>query len=436
MSYISKLKKSLNKCIDNISDHRSDYCLNPGKDFTRNRKADFSSVLKTILCFGGKSLNKELYEAFGLSPDTLTPSAFVQQRSKIKPDAFYDLFRSFSESNQKVKLFHGYRLLAVDGSDIYTPANKDDIESFHSRNSLGTFNSYHLNALYDLLSNTYLDAVIQNYRQFNEHLAYVKMIDRFYSSIPAIFIADRGFESYNGMAHVQERNQKFLTRIKDIHSSGILKRFELPDGEFDISLDVNITRKSTKEIRADPLFIHIAHDSPFDFIPPKTKIKDPAVFYTLHLRFVRIKHLKDSYEVLVTNLDKDSFPPSVLKELYSMRWGVETSFRKLKHTIGLNAFHSKKSEHIFQEIFARLTFYNFSEFVTSHIAIRKMKRKHLYKINFSVAVYACRNFLLGRYAPRLVEDVIGKNILPHRPNLLNPRNPRFVPPLNFIYRIA
>ena len=138
--------------------------------------------------------------------------------------------------------------------------------------------------------------------------------------------------------------------------------------------------------------------------------------------------------MLVTNLDENNFSQSSLKLLYAMRWGIETSFRKLKYTVGLSAFHSKKSEHILQEIFARLTLYNFSELVASHVAIQKKKRKHIYKINFSIAVYACRNFLLGRYAPKSVEAVIGKHILPYRPDLSKPRNLRSIPPVSFSYR--
>lgn len=435
MSYTSKLKKSLNKCIDNITASRDEFCQNPNCDFTRNRKSDFSSIMKAVLCFGGKSLNKELFEIFGFNPDTLSASAFVQQRSKIKPEAFYQLFKDFINSNQKEQLFHGYRLLAVDGSDIYTPKNNNDFDSL-SKNQNSTFNLYHLNALYDLLANTYSDAVVQKYRKSNEHKAYVCMVDRYSSKVPAIFISDRGYECYNNMAHVQENGQKFLTRLKDIKSTGILSRFDLPDGEFDISIDLNLTRKRTNAVKADPFFLSLSHNTNFDYLPSSCKKSDPLVFYTLHLRFVRIQVTENLFEVLVTNLDDKNFSPSTLKQLYAMRWGIETSFRKLKYTVGLSAFHSKKSEHILQEIFARLTLYNFSELVTSHIAIRKKKRKHIYKINFSVAVYACRNFLLGRYAPKAVEAVISKHILPYRPNLSKPRNLRSIPPASFSYRVA
>ncbi|WP_420832495.1 transposase [Paenibacillus periandrae] len=52
-----------------------------------------------------------------------------------------------------------------------------------------------------------------------------------------------------------------------------------------------------------------------------------------------------------------------------MRWGIETSFRALKYTIGLTNFHARKREFVTQEIFARMIMYNFVEIMTSHIVI-------------------------------------------------------------------
>jgi len=41
-----------------------------------------------------------------------------------------------------------------------------------------------------------------------------------------------------------------------------------------------------------------------------------------------------------------------LKLLYFARWGIESSFRKLKYTIGMSNFHAYKPKYIKQEIFA------------------------------------------------------------------------------------
>ena len=85
------------------------------------------------------------------------------------------------------------------------------------------------------------------------------------------------------------------------------------------------------------------------------------IFFPLSFRIVRFSITDSSYETVITNLDSDSFPASVLKQLYAMRWGIETSFRELKYTVGLQHFHAKKVEFVHQEIFARLTMYNFYE---------------------------------------------------------------------------
>ena len=52
--------------------------------------------------------------------------------------------------------------------------------------------------------------------------------------------------------------------------------------------------------------------------------------------------MKNTTEVIMTNLSQEEFSASEIKKIYGMRWGIETSFRDLKYTIGLNYYHSKK----------------------------------------------------------------------------------------------
>ena len=47
-------------------------------------------------------------------------------------------------------------------------------------------------------------------------------------------------------------------------------------------------------------------------------------------------------ETIITNLDASTFPLHDIKRLYAMRWGIETSFRNLKHTLGLLHLHAKQ----------------------------------------------------------------------------------------------
>lgn len=66
-----------------------------------------------------------------------------------------------------------------------------------------------------------------------------------------------------------------------------------------------------------------------------------------------------------------------------MRWGVETSFRHLKYSIGLLDFHSKKVDAIEMEVWARLILYNYSRVVTNQIT----KRNILYITEYDYVPY-------------------------------------------------
>ena len=209
------------------------------------------------------------------------------------------------------------------------------------------------------------------------------------------------------------------------------------DEEFDVCMSLNLTRKQTNKVKADKSLKYLPHNVNFDYLPSHCKYGVPLKPYTINCRFVRIKISDNSYELLLTNLKSEDFSSSDLKELYSLRWGIETSFRSLKYTLGLLHFHSKKTEYIIQEIFAKLIMYNFAELIISHIVIKQKKRKHNYKVNFSASIHICRNFLLKNISPLDVEALISSHILPVRSGISKPRDlPRTKKALSFLYRVS
>ena len=118
---MTEVKSVLDNIIEELIDNRGAYLENPEKDFTRTRKLDFTDTVKLILSMKGNTLNKELYDYFGKDPEKIaTSSAFIQQRGKIQSQFFIDLFHQFNESmtEQNNKTYEGYKLYAVDGSDI------------------------------------------------------------------------------------------------------------------------------------------------------------------------------------------------------------------------------------------------------------------------------------------------------------------------------
>lgn len=439
-----ELRSTLFELIKNLRDNPKEHIRNPDKDFCRNRKLPFDKIIFSLLGMEGGSLSNELLKQWGCSIDTATSAAFVQQRGKLLPMAFENLFHNFVNKTTTDYLFMGYRLLAVDGSDIHIPTNKNDLDSLYQyKDCRKPYNLLHLNALYDINQHTYEDSIVLKGHLSNENRALTDMVDRSTINTPALIIADRGYESYNNMAHIQEKGWKFLIRIKDFHNhaSGILHGLELPTvDEFDIDIDLKLTRKQTNEVKEllkdRNHYKLIAKDKTFDYLPEKSRKSDPTVMYRLPFRIVRFKITDDTYEVVVTNLDRMNFSPQTLKELYFKRWGIETSFRDLKYTIGLLHFHSKKVEYILQEIYARLIMYNFSKIITLQVIIEKKSRKYDYKINFSVAAHICREFFLGKVTPPNIEALIARYITPIRPGRTRPRNMSEKTSISFMYRVA
>jgi len=99
MKYAPKtIKKVLKRCIKEMSLHPEQYCVNPGKDFTRVRKLSFAHVLEAVLSMSGITLRVELMEHFNLSPSMPTVSAFVQQKNNVDRRAFEALFLTFTNA--------------------------------------------------------------------------------------------------------------------------------------------------------------------------------------------------------------------------------------------------------------------------------------------------------------------------------------------------
>lgn len=92
--------------------------------------------------------------------------------------------------------------------------------------------------------------------------------------------------------------------------------------------------------------------------------------------------------------------------------------------------------YIKQEIYARLTLYNFCEAITTSVVVAQQKgTKYSYQVNFTVAIYICKYFL--RYSndisPPNVEMLIQKNLLPIRPGRSDPRKVKSQKAVSFLY---
>lgn len=433
-NYINQVSDSLKNHISELANNPCLFLRNPNVDFSRKRKIDFKTFIGIMMNSGGATMSKELLDFFDFNKNTPSVSAFTQQRSKVLPEAFEYLFKSFTDDNlPTTNNYHGYRLIACDGSNLTIATNQKDPETFWERNQHGSIvNKLHLNAFYDVLNRIYTDVLVQTAADYNEARACATMIDR--SKLKnVILVADRGYENYNIMSHAIEKGWKFLIRIKDVHSNGIASGLELPQtAVFDMDINLILTRNQTKS-KKQAGYKFMPTVQTFDYLPIGSKEDYPISF-----RIARFKIADDSYETVITNLDRFCFSAEKLKELYHLRWGIETSFRELKYAIGLTSFHAKKVDYIKQEIFARLTLYNYCELITTYVVEHTENISKKNQVNFTIAIYICREYLRRKrkLRPPDVVKLIEKHILPIRPGRRDPRKVKPQASVSFLYRVA
>lgn len=433
MAAFASVKQKLFSIIDLMDSDHTKFVY--GKQhFTRIRKISFKDVLLFLLFLEQSTLKKELLKFFSFLPSSPSCSAMFQQRAKIKPYAFQFLLRQFTSSCQKNRTFLGYHLLAVDGSDFSIPENPAEQNChFKKKENRKGYNLLHVNTVYNVMDKVYEAACIQPGKEKNEHQAMIEMLQQIDRREPVIFFADRGYESYNTFAHILEKNWDFLIRGRQGKST-ILSGLSLPEGdeEFDETITVTLTNKAKKKgVEYSGYLKRLWSTVTFDFLD-----KDHTT-YPLTIRVVRIKVTDQLTEVLYTSLPKEKVSAKQLGELYAIRWGIETSYRKLKYTIGAAAVHSKKEKYVSQEIYAKIILYNCCEILTGEAEDTKEQGKKDYQIDFSMASNICRHYLKGVIwlSGEVVKSLIQQYQEPVRKGRSYPRNLRPKSAIDYRYRI-
>lgn len=354
MTNPEKIKQILLSEIEKMDQHREDFCRRPGIDFTRDRKIPFDTFLHFQISMESGSVNHELLKYFNFDVQAPSLSAFYQQRARLSDDVFQTLFYSFNRHFSPKSLLKGrYQLLACDGSGFTFTRNPKDTESYYDpggRSRKG-YNQMYLVPLYDLLNRACTDAVIQPMRKRNELAALYELIDRHAprSGTVPVFIADRGFHAYNVFAHAIENESFFIIRATDTKMQRLLGADPPKEEAFDIRVTRYLTRSHSKKKYIHPesadQYRHICQKVTFDYFPPGGYGE-----YEISLRVLRFPIGNGTCENIITNLPENELHAEEIKELYRLRWGIETSFCTLKHAIAAVNFHSKSRQMITHEI--------------------------------------------------------------------------------------
>lgn len=395
---------------------------NKATDFTRKRKIGPKELIIYNMNKKGLSSKMEEYQFFKITGyESISTPGMLKQREKLNPNIFVHLNDGllnvyYNDCKDEMKLYKGYLLTATDGSEFEIPNTKTSKESF-GRTTSGykkkeTTARAKVSIVIDILNKFVLDVCISKHRTNDIKLSKIhreNMAFKF-SEYKIINIKDRGYVSLEDMYYSINNDIKFIQRLDSKSFNKEIKQMKSNDEEIEIEYEYNRIRYLKKT--APELYEYYLNGN------------------TIKVRAVKIK-LETETEILLTNLD---FTYEEIKELYKLRWSIESTYHQLKENLKIETISSGKEVIVKQEILSQMLVYNIAQ---SHInvaetKINQKKYKYKMKINHNMALGLLKDYFIyilmeEKSKKRLLlmdefEQLIIKYLCPVRENRKYKRN--------------
>ena len=378
--------------------------VNPS-DFTRIRKMSFEELMVCMLmsfkCTTQSAIRrffKDLCKGMAMKQQS-----FSEARQKIRPEAFYALFRLAAREmgSQCRETWHNYRVLANDGSKIALPADGFLLGHFGGIGRNAKSPTAQASICYDVLNDIVIDADIAPLDHGERTLA-LAHVENCKLVLPEgekkLFIYDRGYPSFDLIGALEEAGLKYVMRVK--------KKF---------NLDVD------------------AQSKPDGYVWLKQCDK------RIHVRVIKFCLDSGEEEVLLTNITDRRLGKNAFKKLYFMRWPVETKYDIVKNKLEVENFSSRTVEGIRQDFFATMYLVNVAA-AAKHdakdeidAARRDKENKYEYQANTNELIGILKDRLVlaltegdpARQSEliRNIVSEVAQSVVPKRVNRSVPRNP-------------
>jgi len=387
------------------------------QDFTRDRDLPLPRLIAMMLNFRKGTIEDELDQFFEtlsgqqLAP-SVTPAAFCKARQKLDPSAFLALNQALLDSTHRhlpQRLWHGMRLLAVDGSTARLP-DTDPIRATFGGPGDSRVPMARFSRLYDVLNEQVVWADMDPYASAERDLAALYLLRL---GADDLVLYDRGYPAFWLLAYHMEEQRQFCARAKlDFHPQ--VEAFVASKARSKVVVlkpsDKSATQCKAYDIDSRPMTV----------------------------RLVRVDLKGGETEVLITSLvDKQAFPSRWFAKLYHLRWGVEENYKREKSRLEIENFSGRTVLSVRQDFYAKIVALNiasvFSNLAQWLVDERHGERRRAYRVNFANALSKMKNNLVRLLLDAVTAD-IGWRLVEKmalcteavRPNRSFPRDPRKV----------
>lgn len=320
-------------------------------DFTRERRLPFKTLFLYFINFIKGSYQDELDHFFKALFRLDVPVSFVTKmalslaRKKLKHSVFIEfnhhLIEFFYDQFRTLKTWHGFILVAIDGSTQKLYKYKDIMDHFGvmtPKTGLPCVMA-RISQMFDVLNKVTVDAVISPYDTGERDLLKTHILKLLPNDL---LLLDRGYPAYWVFNLILSQGGHFCARISKQWK--IVQSF-IASGEKEAFIDLHASVQSLKECLEMGL----------DTVP-------------LKLRLIRIQLDNGEIEVLITSLvDKNKFPNDIFNDLYHQRWPIEVDYLFMKERIEIGNYSGKTALSVYQDFHAKIVAKNLTWILASPV---------------------------------------------------------------------
>ena len=363
---------------------------------TRHRKVGLIGVLSIILNMVRKTTQVELDDYRerilpGGETMTYTKQSFAEARQNLRPEAFVLLNNVFLQgyyADGDDARYHGFRLLAVDGSVLELP-NTPALQAYYgtseNHSPHGTLARARSSTLYDLLNGLVIHTILGRYDRgerdmAREHLLALAEITP--ADTPNLVLFDRGYPSADFILWLRAHHIHFVMRVAQGFYS------EIQDvTESDAHVTIRITQDRARHLREQ--------GTP---VPVGTEIS---------LRVLKVILPSGDVETLISDLTPTELPHAEAAALYFRRWGLETHFDDLKHKFEVENFSGHTPVVVAQDFYATTFLGNMAAVVEEDAEAAAQERLRNSSHSYKYEEYRVnRNLLVGTIKHRLIKALL------------------------------
>lgn len=358
------------------------------KDFTRKSPLGFENLCNLLIFREGKTNQMEIYNFFnklGKADLAVTKSALTQQREKLNPEIFKYMNLEYVKKMYeeiKIKTIDGTELIpcGIDGSVLEVPNTKTVQENIgyieYSKNKEDKVTARaQTSGIYDSCNNIMVQSIIKLYGTSEKELAkeHIEYIENNMKEIKdrILYIFDRAYISIEMLLYLNNRNCKYLFRVSKSVYKKEISQMKSKDEVVKIELTANRMNQLKKNLKTSY---------------PKE----------ISVRVVKVKLDTGEEEILITNISKEEINTEKMKQVYFMRWKIESSYDIIKNKLQIESFSGYSRLAIEQDFYAQILLFNMIEDIKreTNESIISGKGKYEYIVNTNILIGIAKYYLL------------------------------------------